>query len=119
MGTDEVGTLNALKDHRRERIDPTIARHNGRVFKTTGDGLLAPNDYGALRDKSGVLRAQGDLDGAAVVIRKLIEMNPLVSYRYNDLARLIHDPKRRLLEWCGTRELSSVTVAGWTACLAR
>lgn len=32
MGIDEVGTLNALKDHRRERIDPTIARHNGRVF---------------------------------------------------------------------------------------
>ena len=40
MGTDEVGTLNALKEHRRERIDPTIARHNGRIFKTTGDGLL-------------------------------------------------------------------------------
>ena len=40
MGIDEVGTLNALKEHRRERIDPTIARHNGRVFKTTGDGLL-------------------------------------------------------------------------------
>ena len=40
MGTDEVGTLNALKEHRRERIDPAIARHNGRIFKTTGDGLL-------------------------------------------------------------------------------
>ena len=40
MGTDEVGTLNALKEHRRERIDPTIARHNGRIFNTTGDGLL-------------------------------------------------------------------------------
>jgi len=26
MGTDEVGTLNALKEHRRDRIDPTIAR---------------------------------------------------------------------------------------------
>jgi adenylate cyclase len=40
MGTDEVGTLNALKDHRRDRIDPTITRHNGRIFKSTGDGLL-------------------------------------------------------------------------------
>ena len=40
MGTDEVGTLNALKEHRRERIDPAIARHNGRIVKTTGDGLL-------------------------------------------------------------------------------
>ena len=40
MGADEVGTLNALKEHRRERIDPAIARHNGRIVKTTGDGLL-------------------------------------------------------------------------------
>ena len=40
MGTDEVGALNALKEHRRDRIDPTIARHNGRIFKATGDGLL-------------------------------------------------------------------------------
>ncbi len=40
MGTDEIGTLTALKAHRRERIDPTIARHNGRIFNTTGDGLL-------------------------------------------------------------------------------
>src|SRR5215471_18910541 len=40
MGTDEVGTLSALKEHRRNRIDPTIAHHNGRIFKSTGDGLL-------------------------------------------------------------------------------
>ena len=40
MGVDEVGTLNALKAHRHERIDPTIARHHGRIVKTTGDGLL-------------------------------------------------------------------------------
>ena len=40
IGLDEVGTLNALKEHRRERIDPAIARHHGRIVKTTGDGLL-------------------------------------------------------------------------------
>jgi class 3 adenylate cyclase len=40
MGADEVGTLNALKEHRRERIDPAIARHNGRIVRTIGDGLL-------------------------------------------------------------------------------
>jgi adenylate cyclase len=40
MGVDEVGTLTALKAHRRERVDPAIARHNGRIVKTTGDGLL-------------------------------------------------------------------------------
>ncbi|MBV8653376.1 MAG: adenylate cyclase, partial [Alphaproteobacteria bacterium] len=40
-GADEVGTLEALKSHRREVLDPTIADHNGRIVKTTGDGLLA------------------------------------------------------------------------------
>ena len=40
MGTDEVGTLEALKTHRRELIDPTIAAHKGRIVKTTGDGML-------------------------------------------------------------------------------
>ena len=40
MGADEVGTLTALKAHRRELIDPKIAEHHGRIVKTTGDGLL-------------------------------------------------------------------------------
>ncbi|TIU00412.1 MAG: adenylate/guanylate cyclase domain-containing protein [Mesorhizobium sp.] len=40
MGIDEEGTLAALKAHRKEVIDPLIAQHQGRVFKTTGDGLL-------------------------------------------------------------------------------
>jgi TolB-like protein len=47
--------------------------------------LLAPNDYNTLREKSRVLRAQGDLDAAAAVIRKLIDLKPMVSYRYNEL----------------------------------
>src|SRR5215510_6018235 len=40
MGEDEEGTLAALKSHRRELIDPLIAQHQGRIVKTTGDGLL-------------------------------------------------------------------------------
>ena len=40
MGGDEAGTLSALKTHRRELIDPKIAEHQGRIVKTTGDGLL-------------------------------------------------------------------------------
>ena len=40
MGADEVGTLAALKAHRREIVDPAIAAHNGRIVKTTGDGML-------------------------------------------------------------------------------
>src|SRR3974390_830818 len=40
MGADEVGTLAALKAHRREIVDPAIAQHHGRIVKTTGDGML-------------------------------------------------------------------------------
>ena len=40
MGHDEVGTLAALKAHRRELIDPKVKEHGGRIVKTTGDGLL-------------------------------------------------------------------------------
>src|SRR5437899_13044708 len=38
---DEDGTVAALTRHRRDTIDPLIAAHGGRVFKTMGDGLLA------------------------------------------------------------------------------
>jgi adenylate cyclase len=41
MGADEEGTLARLTAHRRELFDPTIAKHRGRIVKTTGDGLLA------------------------------------------------------------------------------
>ncbi len=40
MGNDEAGTLRRLNAHRSEQIDPLIAKHGGRIVKTTGDGLL-------------------------------------------------------------------------------
>jgi adenylate cyclase len=40
MGADEEGTLARLKAHRRKLIDPTIDHHQGRIVKTTGDGVL-------------------------------------------------------------------------------
>ena len=40
MGGDEEGTLERLKEHRRDLVDPKIAEHDGRIVKTTGDGLL-------------------------------------------------------------------------------
>src|SRR6266446_4284822 len=40
MGADEGSTLQGLKAVRAELIDPKIAAHNGRLVKTTGDGLL-------------------------------------------------------------------------------
>ena len=40
MGQDEAGTLARLRTHRRELVDPVIAERNGRIVKTTGDGIL-------------------------------------------------------------------------------
>jgi adenylate cyclase len=39
MGLDEAGTAQALREH-RAAADPLIAEHGGRIFKTTGDGVL-------------------------------------------------------------------------------
>lgn len=41
MEADEEGTLARLRALRTQLIDPAIAQHGGRIFKTTGDGLLA------------------------------------------------------------------------------
>jgi adenylate cyclase len=40
MGADEEGTLARLKEVRKTLVDPTIAKHRGRIVKTTGDGML-------------------------------------------------------------------------------
>jgi class 3 adenylate cyclase len=39
MGLDEAGTARILRDH-RIIADAVIAKHGGRIVKTTGDGLL-------------------------------------------------------------------------------
>ncbi len=38
---DEEGTIAALRTLRAELIDPTLGRHNGRIVKLMGDGMLA------------------------------------------------------------------------------
>ena len=40
MGVDEERTHESLKAHRRAFLDPKITEHHGRIFKTTGDGML-------------------------------------------------------------------------------
>jgi TolB-like protein/class 3 adenylate cyclase len=40
MGRDESGTLARLREHRRERLEPTLARYGGRLVKLMGDGAL-------------------------------------------------------------------------------
>ena len=40
MEADETGTLATLKARRRDVLNPLVAKHQGRIFKTTGDGVL-------------------------------------------------------------------------------
>ena len=40
VAANEEATLARLKAARAELIDPAIAEHRGRLFKTTGDGFL-------------------------------------------------------------------------------
>ena len=59
MEADEEGTLARMKKLRNVVIDPKIAEYNGRIFKTTGDGLLAefPSAVDAVRHAVDVQRA--------------------------------------------------------------
>jgi TolB-like protein len=40
MEADETGTLAALKARRKGVLEPLVAKHQGRVFKVIGDGVL-------------------------------------------------------------------------------
>jgi TolB-like protein/class 3 adenylate cyclase len=40
MERDEAGTMAVLKTRRTEVLKPLVARHQGRIFKFTGDGVL-------------------------------------------------------------------------------
>ena len=73
MGRDESATLAALKAHRRELIDPKIAEYDGRIVKTTGDGLLLefPSVVDAVRCSVDVLRGMATRNAGTVLERRL------------------------------------------------
>src|SRR5205809_2828198 len=62
MGADEEGTHERLKAVRRELVDPKIKEHQGRIVKTTGDGLLVefPSVVDAMRCAAEVQRGMID-----------------------------------------------------------
>ena len=64
MGADEEGTLERLKALRRELSDPKIKEHQGRIVKTTGDGLLVefPSVVDAMRCAAEIQRGMIDRD---------------------------------------------------------
>src|SRR5216683_7153750 len=62
MEVDEEGTLERLKTHRRQLVDPKIKEHHGRIVKTTGDGLLVEfsSVVDAVRCAAEIQRAMAD-----------------------------------------------------------
>jgi TolB-like protein/class 3 adenylate cyclase/Tfp pilus assembly protein PilF len=85
MGVDEVATLQALKAHRRELIDPAIAGHNGRIVKTTGDGMLVEfaSAVDAVNCAMAVQKAMADRNasddnGARIIFRIGINVGDII-----------------------------------------
>src|SRR6266446_5209167 len=74
MGADEEGTLDRLKAHRRQLVDPKIAEHHGRIVKTTGDGMLVefPSVVDAVRCAVEVQRGMAERN-AGIPLEKRIE----------------------------------------------
>ena len=68
MGADEEGTLARLKALRAELLDPAIAAHRGRIFKTTGDGLLV--EFASVVDAVNcAVRVQQGMPGRPLTLR--------------------------------------------------
>ncbi len=65
MAADEVGTLATLKAHRADLFDPLVARHNGRIVKLMGDGVLVEfaSAVDAVDCADAVQRALAESDG--------------------------------------------------------
>jgi len=85
MGADESGTLARLKQLRAEAIDPAIAAFRGRIFKTTGDGLLAEFasvvdavECGARLQADVAERTAGDAQDRRIVFRVGINLGDII-----------------------------------------
>ena len=76
IGADESGTLQALKAIRAELIDPTIASHNGRLVKTTGDGLLV--EFGSVVD---ALRCATEVQAGVTQRNAAVPAEKRIEYR--------------------------------------
>ncbi|SEE22020.1 TolB amino-terminal domain-containing protein [Rhizobiales bacterium GAS191] len=74
MGADEEGTLDRLKAHRQELVDPKIEEHRGRIVKTTGDGLLVEfaSAVDAVRCAAEIQRGMLDRDAVTSAYRRIV-----------------------------------------------
>jgi adenylate cyclase len=73
IGLDEEGTLERLKAHRRQLVDPKISEHRGRIVKTTGDGMLVEfaSVVDAVRCAAEIQRAMIDREAETAEDRRI------------------------------------------------
>jgi adenylate cyclase len=73
VGLDEEGTIGRLQALRRELIDPAISTRHGRIFKTTGDGMLVEfaSVVDAVRCAVEVQRAMAERNGGIDADRRI------------------------------------------------
>jgi len=76
IGADEAGTLSRLRAIRAELIDPAIARHNGRLVKTTGDGLLV--EFGSVVD---ALRGASEIQAGTAERNATVPQGERIEFR--------------------------------------
>ena len=77
MEAVEVGTLAALKAHRKELVDPAIAEHHGRLVKLMGHGALV--EFASVVDavscavaiQKGLTERNHDLPGAQRIEQRI------------------------------------------------
>jgi class 3 adenylate cyclase/TolB-like protein len=83
--SDEAGTFERLRAHRKDLFEPEIAAHHGRVFKLTGDGLLA--EFGSVVDavecavtlqRAMAERNNGLADGQRIDVRMGINLGDVI-----------------------------------------
>lgn len=99
MGADEEGTHERLKALRRELVDPKIAEHHGRIFKTTGDGMLV--EFSSVVD---ALRCATEVQAAMAERNVHVHVPPVVPdegpVRFSDSYFLRRAPFCRFIRGC-------------------
>jgi adenylate cyclase len=84
MGRDESGTLARLREHRKQRFEPILARHSGRLVKLAGDGALAefPSAVeavaAAIAFQQAMADANKDIADNAIVFRLGVHLGDLI-----------------------------------------
>ncbi|HUE46607.1 MAG TPA: alpha/beta fold hydrolase [Aestuariivirgaceae bacterium] len=76
MERDEDGVISRQKAHRREIVDPEILSRNGRIVKTTGDGVLV--EFSSAQD---AVRCAIDIQSALVERETAISPDDRIRYR--------------------------------------